>query len=543
MQKKTISIALITLSLLTLGGFYDWAVMLNGVFVCVGIILFYTKNSHVKKLPGNMFFYGPFIFGIAALLSLITAVDRAADFIGLMYVATALLWYYLCYQNGNETNAGILKTVPYLGAFITCIGLVSLPFPTIYNFFWTADRYGGVFLYPNACALFMVIGIIILTHDIKWKKFSIDYVLLALLVVGLLLSASRSVELLFVVWCIYVACKNKNLRKPVLIGLGVLSCGVVLVGFLTGMSSNVSRILKLFSESSTIWGRLLYDADGLKILAGHPLGLGYLGYYFIQGSCQNGVYVVRFAHNDFLQAGLDYGIIAMLAMTAFVIYQIFKGKTDETRREVLAFIALASLMDFHLQFMPILMVGMLCLDYEYSPAPAKQKLPRENYVFLGIFILVFGYFVIPCLCNFAGNTDMALKWWGSYTQAQIDKLCEDIGQDEAEYYGAALIGHNEYATTAYNVLSYSAALSGDYDRAMELRDKVISLQRYNIDMYIAYDELLIDMMEAAGQDGDETAYAKLSAKYDELPEKLSMLEETTSPLAYKIKDLPRFSYR
>ncbi len=60
------------------------------------------------------------------------------------------------------------------------------------------------------------------------------------------------------------------------------------------------RFLVLPIKSSTFRERLLYARDVLPVIFTHPLGLGYQGYLYLQGSFQTGVYQTRFVHNELL---------------------------------------------------------------------------------------------------------------------------------------------------------------------------------------------------------------------------------------------------
>ena len=82
----------------------------------------------------------------------------------------------------------------------------------------------------------------------------------------------------------------------------------------------------------------------------------------MQPMVQTGVYTTRFVHNDFLQIMVDYGIPVFLLMAVYLGYQIFKGKQTSLQKEILILLLLASLMDFHLQYMSSLMLLVLCLD-------------------------------------------------------------------------------------------------------------------------------------------------------------------------------------
>ena len=78
--------------------------------------------------------------------------------------------------------------------------------------------------------------------------------------------------------------------------------GLTIIGIvITGSYQNMGRYLTIFTHNSTLWGRILYQIDGLKMLLKRPAGLGYMGYYFLQPSVQSAAYTTKFVHNDFLQ--------------------------------------------------------------------------------------------------------------------------------------------------------------------------------------------------------------------------------------------------
>lgn len=535
---------LFLLGLIFFGGFFEWTAALLVSLVSVGIIIFWAREKKTRNLPSKLIFYAPFLFMACGLVSTFTAVDKSLNVIGFFYMGVAVLWYFLCFEMGNDRNEAVIDSVPLWGSILTVVGLLGYLADPIYEFLFIADRYGGIFQYPNTCALFMALGIVITVNEFSREKLVKDIIYLVLLTVGLLMTASRSVELLLVLWVLYTAITRKKLRKPVLIGLGAVVVIVFIAFCVTGLNSNFTRILTLFSSSSTVWGRLLYDVDGVKILFKHPLGLGYLGYFFSQGLYQTGVYSVRFAHNDLLQSGLDYGIGALAIMGITVIYHLFKGNVRRVNKEVLTMAFLASLVDFHMQFPVIVMLMISCLDFDYKTTAVSIKKKRENFALAGLVALAGLYFLIPFYRYYNREPERALNWWNSYTEAQLDILCsEDIDIYSACELAGEICQRNDCVVAALQALAMEAGAAGDYAEAVECYDRAISLRPYDVELYGEYDSFLISLMDEAAARKDLEGYGLLSDRYNSLPDTLRLKEETTSPLAYKIIDVPVFEYK
>lgn len=60
--------------------------------------------------------------------------------------------------------------------------------------------------------------------------------------------------------------------------------------------------------------------DAFVMMIKQPFGIGYDGFFWKQGSVQTGVYNTKFVHNDFLQMGLEYGVVFLVV----VLYSLFE---------------------------------------------------------------------------------------------------------------------------------------------------------------------------------------------------------------------------
>lgn len=154
--------------------------------------------------------------------------------------------------------------------------------------------------------------IILIGKDV-WSKWQIIEIIVLLSGIALTGSRTSFFVLMAVLTGYMVLHKASGIRRILLL----LTAGmVVLTGLyviLTGNAANVGRYLTSFTNTSTFLGRLLYDKDALPIILRHPLGLGYMGYYYLQGSFQTGVYSVLHIHNELLQILLDVGWIPAAA--------------------------------------------------------------------------------------------------------------------------------------------------------------------------------------------------------------------------------------
>ena len=115
------------------------------------------------------------------MLASITAVDRGMNFIGILRFVPVVLWLFLGMQYSKEERAAALLAVPHVGCFMVVISLAALLVPKISQWLWAAERLGGFFQYSNTCAIFFLIGMMLLKE--KEKKFVIWIPILQLMVI------------------------------------------------------------------------------------------------------------------------------------------------------------------------------------------------------------------------------------------------------------------------------------------------------------------------------------------------------------------------
>ena len=234
--------------------------------------------------------------------------------------------------------------------------------------------------------------------------------------------------------------------------------------------------------------------------------------------------------------------MALLLIGAYLGWQLLKGKQNAWKKELLIIVLIASLMDFHLQYMSIIMLLVLCLDLGERDKMKKQKELKENYLFCAVAIGIFGYLTVAFLAHYLGNQELTLVLFPKYTQAQIQQLnaCKD--KDEAVVIADTILDHNEYVSDAYHTKVYASAMEGDYMKVIECMEQSLAIKRYDVATYQAYNELLEELIFAYGNMGVHEPVEKLTEYKEKLPQKLAALEEKTHPIAFELRDKPVFKW-
>ena len=526
------------------GGFFDSSVAIIGLFIAGNILVLMKKGvSFYGRDKRNVFAIPLVLVGIAGIVSF-WSVDYMENLMGVMRLAVICLWMYLVQNRANEERVAVKNIVPLMGCVSIAMSAISFWITDLQPYFMENSRISGFFQYANTNALLFAVGIIILVYQLKEQKKPIYSILqIIVLLAGVFWSGSRSVLLLLLIWGVWYAIRTAEFRKPFLIGSVMALLAGAAYTVMTGSTANIGRIFTLFTNSSTLWGRLLYYRDAILLLGKKFFGLGRLGYYYSQGTFQSGVYDIKYVHNDFLQVALDYGVIALVLVLLFVGWQILKGKQTQTDKELLVFIGLASLVDFHCQYLFVVMLACLFLDYGDCVKEKKEMTKKKRMVISGLLIVLL-YIGIATGSNRYGNYDLSLTMLPGYTPAEENRLSISMGTEASCIWATELLEKNPYNITAYAV---RGAYYGSVLRVQECirdLDQMLELAPYNIDNYQQYEGLLENMKEAllAEEEGGE-ALELIQSRIDSLPAQLERMEERTSWLAYKINDLPVFSYK
>ncbi len=536
--------------LILYGGFYDWNITLIGAFLCLyALLLNCGKQGNYKKEKRFILWIPELIFGFQIAVSF-WAVDRSVNTAGIVRGIVILLWMHICFQWGSGIRMQMLRMIPDMGSVMVILAVIALFFEKTKRLFWMAERLGGFFQYANTCALFLLLGIII--HSFEWERKKekknkkekwLGIGKTIVLIIGILLTGSRSILIIGILWGIMHSMCHRSFRK-------VFICMIAGLGILSGLyyeftgegTQNISRIFTVMNSNSTLYGRILYDIDGISILLRHPMGLGYLGYKYVQHTFQTGVYTVRFVHNDILQIGLDYGVIPMILSVIYMAWQIMRGNQTKDEKTVLTVVIAALLVDFHMQYMMIAFIIILCLDQGVQSKRQRRTERIENGIGFIVILLGFIYCFIPYYAIYKGMYRMALQFMPDYTEALSMAMEETDDKNTACSYADLILQQNLYITEAYNVKAYAAAMDGNVESLMENQDEILRLEKYDIERYRNYDLLLEQMELQCWNIGNEQMVEQIEEKKADIRELLKGVQEHTNPIAYKLRDVPEYTW-
>lgn len=510
--------------------------------VCFGICL-YRKRTW--KFYWNL--EGMAVLAVAgfSLLSALYGVDWGMSLIGAVRFLGVLFFLGIVMQFSAEDRRDMLNGIPAVGVIMTVIGAVSYLIKPLREFFYVADRLGGFFQYPNVFALFCLIGMLWTICGMDLKKESGQRkksgAVAAVLAVGILLSGSRMVFVLMAVSMLVLAVRSKSLRKPLILGMGLLAI-VVAAAFFTGGSQNVGRILTASVSSSTLIGRGIYVLDGLKLLLKHPFGLGYLGYYYKEPEIQTALYSVRFIHNDFLQLALDVGWIPCVLMLVFFVKNIISRKNPFANRLILAVWGIHLLWDFDMEFMAMWYLLLLFVNYsggrrELSLSGGLRRSFCAVSAAVAVMALYLGAGMIP---RYLGRADISSALLPFYTESNAELLAKETDIEKAKQLALRIRRQNSYVPEVYDILALVAYTQGEYEAVSEYKKQSLHLQKYNLEAYEKYLMLLSQAInvESSQNDADDVVY--LLRCVAEVPGMLEEVEAETTPLAYKTRDIPEF---
>ena len=443
-------------------------------------------------------------------------------------------------QFSYEDKEEIINVIPRSAGAMVLVSAFSFFIKPIKDYFYMANRLGGFFQYPNTFALYLLIGIIILIYKSKYKKE--DYINLAILFIGILLTGSRSIFIFTIITLGILILQRKELRKKVLVGASSALIIGGIVSIMTNNYQNIGRFLTISLNSSTLLGRLLYYKDGLKLLIQNPFGLGYMGYYYIQPQIQTGVYTTKFVHNDFLQMALDCGLFALVIILVLIVSGIISKNISRRNKSIILVIALSSLLEFNFQFLIIFFVLLLCLDRGCLRIKvySKKKNVKSIVSSLSILSMAFIYFFFAFFAEYNDEDKLALEMYKWNTFSKVKIMMKETDIYEAEKMADSILSQNKYLSEAYNIKALASASRREYYDMVAYKKQAIKNDKYLIDEYDGYVELLRIAINYYSSTGQKENKDNFIIYLKEISNMLLELEDETSNLALKINDKPIF---
>lgn len=520
-------------SLLCSGIYYEYQSCVLSIVLLLLLWKEVKRNKEFKWKKNYLAFFFPAL-PLFYLLSAIWAVDSQMALLGFLKYLPIGIFSVLIMQT-SQMRQQILDALPLAGVGLVLLSAAGSLVPVLSEYLVVNGRLAGTFQYPNTFALFLLIALLYLLHQRRFDKKCAAQALV--LLAGILATGSRTVYLLLPI-CLLLGCyftKEKAIRKMPLGMLAVLGiCAAAMLLVTNG--GPVARIMDISLSESTLIGRVLYWKDALPVIVKNPLGLGYLGYYFTQGSFQTGVYAVTHAHNEFVQLFLDVGWIAGAGFVAAIFYSI-KKTSASWKRHLIIVMVLHALVDFDLQYMAVYMVLLSLLPWE-NGAGWNLKYSKALPVAAMCLAVVLAYSGLGNAAYYFGQQGFAQVFYPKNTLLQIELLKQATDIEGIDAIADQIIQQNDSVALAWDAKTRSAFAQGDVLAMMEYKEKAISLSKYEIAEYTDYLDMLfmvIQMYQEAG-DMDSATYCAETAV--NIPLRLEAVREQTSSLGWKVQDKP-----
>ena len=434
----------------------------------------------------------------------------------------------------------LISVVPFTGILMIILSVLFKYIPFLPDAFYLPNgRMAGFFQYSNTFALFLLIGIIILLNK-KISKRTFLYV--AILLIGILATGSRLVFLLTVLNFIIFTVKFKSIRKYLILMFGItmlITLGYVLI---TKNFNTIGRYFTTSINSSTLLGRLLYYKDAIPVLFKNPFGLGYMGYSYIQGAIQTGIYSTVFVHNDFLQLALDIGIIPLLMFIVCMIINLFSKTKFDVKKQILITLIIHTLFDFNLQFLSIFLILVTILKLNNGKRYIFDVSKLIVIPVVSIIIVVYLYFAICCLLQYLNKSDVAIKMYPIYTDANESVIVKSAENnlDYANEIATKILETNSSNLTCYNTKALYYCQNQNWYLMTQNKKKSLEISKYDMSNYQEYILMLSNAIDYYVTVDDIDNAKKYINMVLEIPSILESLKSSTSKIAYKINDVPLF---
>ena len=522
------------------GCFFPWGSAVVCLVLIVLLLLLirmgllrYTHSALFLTSVSIVFFH---------LGGVIWGTDRGMSLIGTVQFLPLPLFVLLLEQYTPDQRMGLLRRVPYAASAMMVLSFLLSRIPFLAGWFLVAGRQAGFFQYPNTYAIYLLFALVLILFGSPLRFGRLPW--LGLLILGIILSGSRIVFfLLFAVFLVFLFIeKSGKARLSVLIIASLVLLGSILYALLTGNRESVGRFLTSSFTTSEFVGRLLYARDVIPVILRHPLGIGYTGFHWLQGSFQTGVYSTQHVHNEFLQLLLDTGWIPA-GLFLWALYRSLRsGNGGFCRKILLAVLLLHCLLDFDMQFMSVALLLFLVLDAE----PQALKLSTDGvrrWLFTGLLAgsaLLSVWLGAASFFFYLGNSSAALQLYPGYTSAMIDLLSISPETDLGPL-SDRILRLNHSVALAHDAKAEVDFSAGNFSGMCNHKQEAIRLSRYNLAEYLDYFDLLRYARDLYLQAGDTVSAEHCLVLIQEIPDMLQAADAQTSHLGRMIKDQPELT--
>lgn len=499
------------------------------------------KKTRCITVRVNMTFIAVVVLVGGYAVTSLWAIDTGVAVFG-FFKFLPLVLYSLVLMQEEGGREKVIAHLPYLVTAMTVLSIGCMYIPSLSSFFAVSGRLSGFVQYPNTFAIILLVAELLLITKERPRIW--DYLCICVLLFGILYTGSRTVFVLAGVSNLSALLINKN-KKVRFITLGCIGAGILLVllyCLITDSFEVLTRYLNISTTQSTFVGRLLYAQDALPVILRHPLGLGYMGYYFIQQSIQTGVYAVMFVHNDILQMFLDVGWIPALLFLTAVVMTVIDRDTPLRYKLILITMLLHACFDFDLQYIAVFMMLLLFMQPKTFKTITLKK-QRVSYPIVFVILL--------CLCLYAGTVqaltrfelyDAARVLYNHDTVGDIEQLKELEDTAEAEKVADRILQRNDHVAVAYSVKARAAYAKGDFAKVIEYKNKTIEVAPFSHVEYWEYGRMLVNGIKLYEQAGDQASADICKKELLNLAEKLPAQQARLSDYGAAIDTQPKLYF-
>ena len=516
------------------GGFFPWGSALVSL-VLIALLFFLIRRGLLCRTRSV-----PFLAAASIVFFLLGGIfwgtDHGMALVGAVQFLPLPLFILLAEQYTPGQRMELLRKMPYIASAMVLLSILLSHISLPSGWFLVAGRQAGFFQYPNTYALYLLFAIVLVLFGSLLRFGRLPW--LIILTLGIILSGSRIVFflLLAVFLVFFLTEKSRQSRLIVLVVAALALFGSILYVLITGNRGSIGRFLTSSLTASEFVGRLLYARDVIPVILRHPLGIGYMGFHWLQGSFQTGVYFVQHVHNELLQLLLDVGWIPA-ALFLWALWRSFLSREGGLcRKLLLSVLLLHCLLDFDTQFISIAMLFFLVLDTE-----PKAETPLRTGPFAPVALTVLALLSVwigsASFLYYVRKPAAALRIYPAYTAALVDLL----PRASTEEYGPLadrIFQLNQSVALAHDAKAEADFSSGNFSGMCTHQQEAIRLSRYTRDRYLRYFDLLRYSRDQFVQSGDTANAALCLSLISEIPGMLEAADAQTSRFGHMIKDQP-----
>lgn len=498
------------------------------------LILFYKIHKNKKLiLTKDIKFILIIIWAVAYLITTFYSADTELAFLGFLKFFTVPIFILLVMQyeySENERNKWF-EWVGKIGAVMVVICLLSIFVKK--DLFFSQNRLAGFFDYANSFAMFLLIGLISLGFKKEFKI--VDYCIMSLLLIGIILTNSRSLLIITIVSYIAVLIFSKTTKKVKLLNSVILLTVGISVVFIAGLFGVNNRIATVSGNSSEWVLRILYYKDAFRMISENIFGYGHMAWWYMQEGFQTGAYDAQYVHNGLLQVALDVGIIPAILIVIIFIKGFFE-KNRSVRDKVLMVIILGhALIDFDMEFLAILLPLFMTLEFD-------KKITIKEVVIAKVatcgLIILYCFFALVTSLGKAGFYNKANNIF-AYSINLNKQLQSEADDKNIIEIAENLYDKNKYFINSAKVLSQVEQAQNNYEKAHEYELWIVKNKKYTMRNYIEYVNFLEEAIKYNYSIGEIEEVKKYIDRLNEVEIMINNVKESSDELAYKIQHKPR----